>query len=54
MQLVEDRAPNGFARLEDVVSAAPSCRRSPTSTSALAGFAIAELNARSSLAEPTA
>jgi len=52
MQLVEDRAPAGFARIEDVVS--------PDELAAiaerykrLAGFSVAELNARASLAAPT-
>jgi 2-polyprenyl-6-methoxyphenol hydroxylase-like FAD-dependent oxidoreductase len=52
MQLVEDRAPNGFAKLDDVVS-----REELQSTAdrykQVAGFAVAELNARPSLAEPT-
>jgi len=52
MQLVEERAPNGFERLHDVVSAeellaiADKYKR-------IAGFAIAELNERPSLAQPT-
>jgi 5-methylphenazine-1-carboxylate 1-monooxygenase len=52
MQLVEKRAPNGFARLEDVVSAA-ELKAITDQYKKLAGFAVAELNARGSLAEPT-
>jgi hypothetical protein len=52
MQLVEERAPNGFAKLEDVIS-----REELQSTAdrykQVAGFAVTELNARPSLAEPT-
>ena len=53
MQLVEDRAPEGFARVTDVVreselaAIAESYKR-------LAGFSVADLNARESLAAPTA
>jgi 2-polyprenyl-6-methoxyphenol hydroxylase-like FAD-dependent oxidoreductase len=53
MQLVEDRAPDGFSHLHDVVSEqelaviADKYKR-------LAGFAIAELNARPSLIDPAA
>jgi len=53
LQLVEDRAPEGFARVGDVVhedelsAIAESYKR-------LAGFSVAELNARASLATPTA
>ena len=53
MQLVEDRAPNGFARLEDVVSSAELLAITD-GYKKLAGFAVEELNARRSLAEPTA
>jgi 5-methylphenazine-1-carboxylate 1-monooxygenase len=53
MQLVEERAPNGFARLEDVISQA-ELQAVADKYKRLAGFAIAELNARGSLAEPTA
>jgi 2-polyprenyl-6-methoxyphenol hydroxylase-like FAD-dependent oxidoreductase len=53
MQLVEERAPNGFARLEDVVSSA-ELQAIADQYKHLAGFAVTELNARSSLAEPTA
>ena len=52
MQLVEERAPNGFARLEDVVTAA-ELQAIADQYKRLAGFAVTELNARSSLAEPT-
>lgn len=52
MQLVEDRAPNGFENLETIVSL--NERKSITeSYKQLAGFAVAELNARPSLADPT-
>jgi 5-methylphenazine-1-carboxylate 1-monooxygenase len=53
MQIVEDRAPNGFARLSDVISdeellaIADKYKR-------IAGFAVADLNSRASLVEPTA
>ncbi len=52
MQLVEDRAPDGFVKLEDVVT------RDELQTIAdkyklLAGFAVNELNTRPSLAEAT-
>ena len=52
MQLVEDRAPNGFAKLEDVVSSA-ELQTVADKYKRLAGFSIAELNARGSLADPT-
>jgi len=52
LQLVEDRAPDGFVKPQEVVT--------PTELQAiadnykqLAGFAVAELNARASLAAPT-
>ncbi len=53
LQLVEDRAPDGFARISDVVregelaAIAESYKR-------LAGFSVADLNTRPSLAAPTA
>ncbi|HTO51832.1 MAG TPA: flavin-dependent oxidoreductase [Myxococcota bacterium] len=53
MQLVESRAPDGFAKIDDVIgedelhSIAESYKR-------VAGFSVAELNARESLAAPTA
>jgi 2-polyprenyl-6-methoxyphenol hydroxylase-like FAD-dependent oxidoreductase len=52
MQLVEDRAPAGFARLEDVVSA-EELRAIAERYKQLAGFAITELNSRQSLIQPT-
>ena len=53
MQLVEDRAPDGFTRLHDVVSAAELQTISDQYKN-LAGFAIAALNGRDTLAAPTA
>jgi 2-polyprenyl-6-methoxyphenol hydroxylase-like FAD-dependent oxidoreductase len=53
MQLVEDRAPEGFGRLEDVVSS-EELRAIADKYKRLAGFAIAELNSRPSLIQPTA
>jgi 5-methylphenazine-1-carboxylate 1-monooxygenase len=52
MQLVEDRAPDGYTRLDDIVSA-EELRAIADKYKQLAGFAVAELNARPSLAEPT-
>ena len=52
MQLVEDRAPDGFARLDDVVTLS-ELEAIADKYKRLAGFAISELNARSSLADPT-
>jgi 5-methylphenazine-1-carboxylate 1-monooxygenase len=52
MQLVEDRAPGGFTCLEDVVSA-EELRAIADRYKQLAGFAIAELNSRPSLIQPT-
>jgi 2-polyprenyl-6-methoxyphenol hydroxylase-like FAD-dependent oxidoreductase len=52
MQLVEDRAPDGFARLEDVVTLA-ELEAISDKYKRLAGFAVSELNTRSSLADPT-
>ena len=53
MQLVEDRAPDGFAKLDDVVTRA-ELEAISDKYKRLAGFAVNELNTRSSLAEPTA
>ncbi len=53
MQLVEDRAPDGFARLHDVVSAA-ELQAIADHYKHIAGFAIAALNERETLAAPTA
>jgi len=52
LQLVEDRAPNGFASLDDVVPPR-ELQAIADKYKQLAGFAVAELNARKSLAEPT-
>lgn len=52
MQLVEDRAPNGFARLEDVVTP-DELQAIADKYKRLAGFSVGELNARGSLALPT-
>jgi 2-polyprenyl-6-methoxyphenol hydroxylase-like FAD-dependent oxidoreductase len=52
MQLVEDRAPDGFARLEEVIGEAELAAIADR-YKALAGFAVAELNGRRSLVEPT-
>ena len=52
MQLVEERAPDGFAKLEDVISQA-ELQAIADRYKKLAGFAVAELNTRPSLAEPT-
>ncbi len=53
MQLVEDRAPGGFARISDVVSDSELAAIAE-SYKKLAGFSVAELNSRGSLAAPTA
>ncbi len=53
MQLVEDRAPEGFAHLHDVVSAAELAEIAD-GYKRIAGFAIADLNERPSLAARTA
>ena len=53
MQLVEDRAPDGFARLHDVVSA-EELQRIADHYKQIAGFAITALNGRDTLAAPTA
>jgi 2-polyprenyl-6-methoxyphenol hydroxylase-like FAD-dependent oxidoreductase len=52
MQLVEERAPDGFERLDDVVPAA-ELQMIADQYKRVAGFAVAELNTRPSLAEPT-
>lgn len=52
MQLVEERAPDGFARLDDVVTLA-ELEAIAEKYKRLAGFAVNELNSRRSLAEPT-
>jgi 5-methylphenazine-1-carboxylate 1-monooxygenase len=51
MQLVEDRAPDGFVRLDDVIST-DELTAIAERYKAIAGFAIAELNSRPSLADP--
>lgn len=53
MELVEQRAPDGFARLDDVVSPA-ELQSIADKYKRLAGFSVSELNARGSLAQPTA
>ncbi|HTO69464.1 MAG TPA: flavin-dependent oxidoreductase [Myxococcota bacterium] len=53
LQLVEDRAPAGFAHIGDVVSDAELASIAE-SYKRIAGFSVAELNARASLATPTA
>ena len=50
--MVEDRAPDGFARLDDVVTLA-ELEAIADKYKRLAGFAVNELNSRRSLAEPT-
>jgi 2-polyprenyl-6-methoxyphenol hydroxylase-like FAD-dependent oxidoreductase len=52
MQLVEDRAPDGFGRLDDVVTLA-ELEAIAKKYKRLAGFDMEELNSRQSLAEPT-
>ena len=52
MQLVEDRAPNGFAKLENVISTG-ELEAIADKYKRLAGFAVSELNTRGSLAQPT-
>jgi 2-polyprenyl-6-methoxyphenol hydroxylase-like FAD-dependent oxidoreductase len=52
MQMVEDRAPDGFTRLEDVVTA-DELRAIADRYKRVAGFAVNDLNARPSLAEKT-
>lgn len=51
MQLVEDRAPDGFGRLDEVISE-DELRVIADKYKAIAGFAITELNSRPSLASP--
>jgi 2-polyprenyl-6-methoxyphenol hydroxylase-like FAD-dependent oxidoreductase len=51
MQLVEDRAPDGFERLEDVISHAELAAIAER-YKRVAGFSIDELNGRPSLADP--
>ena len=53
MQLVEERAPDGFGHLHDVISA-EELQTIADKYKRIAGFAIAELNERPSLAAPTA
>jgi len=53
MQLVEERAPNGFASLDDVVPVA-ELRAIAEKYKQIAGFSVSDLNTRRSLAEPTA
>jgi 2-polyprenyl-6-methoxyphenol hydroxylase-like FAD-dependent oxidoreductase len=50
MQLVEDRAPNGFARLDDVIGA-DELRAIADRYKSVAGFAVNDLNSRPSLAD---
>ena len=52
MELVETRAPDGFARLEDVVAPA-ELEAIADKYKRLAGFSVHELNSRNSLVEPT-
>lgn len=52
MELVETRAPDGFARLDDVVTPA-ELQSIADKYKRLAGFSVGELNTRGSLAEPT-
>ncbi len=52
MQLVEDRAPNGFTRLEDVITS-DELRAIADRYKRVAGFAVNDLNSRASLAEET-
>ncbi len=52
MQLVEDRAPGGFTRLEDVITS-EELRAIADGYKRVAGFAVNELNSRPSLAERT-
>jgi 2-polyprenyl-6-methoxyphenol hydroxylase-like FAD-dependent oxidoreductase len=53
MQLVEDRAPSGFERLGDVISDA-ELRAIAERYKQVAGFSVAELNARAPLIESSA
>ncbi|HXX49617.1 MAG TPA: flavin-dependent oxidoreductase [Myxococcota bacterium] len=52
LQLVEDRAPDGFAAIADVVSESELAAIAE-GYKRIAGFSVAELNARGSLAAPT-
>ena len=52
MQIVEDRAPNGFEKLHDVVSP-EELQQIADKYKQVAGFAVSALNERPSLAEPT-
>src|SRR6187399_3222397 len=52
MQLVEERAPNGFASLDDVVPPA-ELRAIADRYKQIAGFSVSDLNTRPSLAAPT-
>jgi 5-methylphenazine-1-carboxylate 1-monooxygenase len=52
MQLVEDRAPDGFTRLEDVITS-DELRAIADRYKRVAGFAVSDLNSRPSLAEKT-
>jgi 2-polyprenyl-6-methoxyphenol hydroxylase-like FAD-dependent oxidoreductase len=52
MQIVEDRAPHGFAKLSDVISA-DELQAIADKYKQIAGFSIADLNSRASLVEPT-
>jgi 2-polyprenyl-6-methoxyphenol hydroxylase-like FAD-dependent oxidoreductase len=52
MQIVEDRAPRGFAKLSDVISD-DELQAIADKYKRIAGFSIAELNSRPSLVEPT-
>jgi 5-methylphenazine-1-carboxylate 1-monooxygenase len=52
MQLVEDRAPDGFERLDEVITT-DELNAIAEKYKAIAGFAITELNTRPSLADPT-
>jgi 2-polyprenyl-6-methoxyphenol hydroxylase-like FAD-dependent oxidoreductase len=52
MQLVEDRAPNGFGSIDEVV-AGDELRAIAEHYKRLAGFSVAELNQRPSLSVPT-
>jgi 2-polyprenyl-6-methoxyphenol hydroxylase-like FAD-dependent oxidoreductase len=51
LQLVEERAPNGFARIEDVISA-EELHAGPQAFAAAAGLDVETVNARPSLVRP--
>ena len=53
LQLVEERAPDGFARIEDVFRES-ELEEIAASYKRVAGFSVTELNSRESLAAPTA